>query len=346
MIEQSILEITSALSRANKIVVVPHKGPDGDAMGSSLGLYHFLKNKGHQVNVIAPNDFPQFLKWLPGSQDVLIYENQPDQCLQLINEAEIIFTLDFNMLDRSGDMAEPLKEASATFIMIDHHPEPSDYADHTYSDATMSSTCQMVYKFIQKLRSVKQITPEIATCLYTGIMTDTGSFTYRSTSSETHLVIADLIEKGADNTTIHQNVYDTFSQNRLKLLGVALQNLRVNKELRTAYITLSQEELDRHNFQKGDTEGFVNYGLSLEGIIFAVIFIEHKVEGLIKISLRSKGTFSVNKFARAHFSGGGHLNAAGGKSNLSLEDTVTKFNTLLPHYKEELSVGNMTVEKH
>jgi bifunctional oligoribonuclease and PAP phosphatase NrnA len=169
-------------------------------------------------------------------------------------------------------------------------------------------------------------------------MTDTGSFRYRATSSETHRVIADLIDKGADNTLIHQNVYDTFSENKVQLLGVALQNLRVNKELRTAYITLSQEELDRYNFQKGDTEGFVNYGLAVEGVKFAVIFIEHKSEGLIKMSLRSKGKFSVNQFARTHFNGGGHLNAAGGKSNLSLEDTVTKFNTILPDYREELVV--------
>lgn len=338
MIEQSILEITSALSRANRIIIVPHKGPDGDAIGSSLGLFHFLKDKGHEVKVIAPNDYPQFLKWLPGQEEILIFEEDREHCLSLINNAEIIFTLDFNMLDRTGEMEEPLRAAEATFIMIDHHPEPSDYADHTYSDASMSSTCQMVYKFIQKLRAVKYITPQIATCLYTGIMTDTGSFRYRSTSSDTHLVIADLIEKGADNTTIHQNVFDTFTENRLQLLGVALQNLRVNKELHTAYITLSQDELDRYNFQKGDTEGFVNYGLAIEGVKFAVIFIEHKSEGLIKMSLRSKGKFSVNQFARSHFNGGGHLNAAGGKSEMSLEDTVAKFNKLLPAYREELIV--------
>lgn len=337
MIEQSILEITSDLSRANRIVIVPHKGPDGDAIGSSLGLYHFLKDKGHEVVVIAPNDYPQFLKWLPGQEEILIFENQKDHCLRLINEAEIIFTLDFNVLARTGEMEQPLRDAEATFIMIDHHPEPSDYANHTYSDSAMSSTCQMVYKFIQKLRAVKYITPEIATCLYTGIMTDTGSFRYRSTTSETHLVIADLIAKGADNTKIHQNVFDTFTEHRLQLLGVALQNLRVNKKLRTAYITLSQEELDNNNFQKGDTEGFVNYGLSIEGVIFAVIFIEHKQDGIIKMSLRSKGTFSVNDFARAHFSGGGHVNAAGGRSELSLLETVEKFNTILPDYKEELS---------
>ncbi len=338
MIEQSILEITSALSVAKNIIIVPHKGPDGDAIGSCLGLYHFLKEKKHEVKVIAPNDFPKFLKWLPGSEDVLIYENEVEQCNTLIDAAEIVFTLDFNVLARTGAMEEPLIASEAIFIMIDHHPEPSDYAHHTYSDATMSSTCQMVFKFLQKLRAVKHISPEIATCLYTGIMTDTGSFKYRSTSSETHRVIAELIDKGADNTRIHQQIYDTFSQSRMQLLGVALQNLRVNDELRTAYITLSQEELDKNNFKKGDTEGFVNYGLSLEGIIFAAIFIEHKKEGIIKISFRSKGNFSVNAFSRAHFSGGGHLNAAGGKSELSLENTVTKFNTVLPEYKEELSL--------
>lgn len=338
MIEQSILEITSDLSRANNIVIVPHKGPDGDAIGSSLGLYHFLKEKGHHVSVIAPNDYPDFLKWLPGQEDILIYEKDYMVCKPLITNADIIFTLDFNDLRRSGDMQEPLSEANATFIMIDHHPEPVDYADHTYSDTTMSSTCQMVYQFIKKLRSVKNITPEIATCLYTGIMTDTGSFRFRSTSSETHRVIADLIDKGADNANIHQQIYDTSSENRLKLLGTALQNIRVNKDLRTAYITLSQEELDKNNFRKGDTEGFVNYGLSLEGIIFAAIFIEHKAEGIIKISFRSKGTFNVNEFSRAHFHGGGHVNAAGGKSTISLEETVIKFNSTLPQYREQLSL--------
>lgn len=338
MIEQSILEITSDLSKANNIVIVPHKGPDGDAIGSSLGLYHFLKEKGHHVSVIAPNDYPNFLKWLPGQEDILIYEKDYMLCKPLITNADIIFTLDFNDLHRSGDMQEPLSEAGATFIMIDHHPEPADYAHHMYSDTSMSSTCQMVYQFIKKLRSVKNITPEIATCLYAGIMTDTGSFRFRSTSSETHRVIADLIDKGADNAKIHQQIYDTSSESRLKLLGTALQNLRVNKDLRTAYITLSQEELDKNNFRKGDTEGFVNYGLSLEGIIFAAIFIEHKAEEIIKISFRSKGTFNVNEFSRAHFHGGGHVNAAGGKSTVSLEDTVIKFNSTLPQYREQLSL--------
>ena len=221
--------------------------------------------------------------------------------------------------------------------MIDHHQQPDDYADITYSDATMCSTCQMVYHFIEQIGLHDQITPQIATCLYTGIMTDTGSFRYRSTTSLTHRVIADLIDKGADNTNIHENIYDTNTFSRLQLLGVALKNLTVVEGLRTAYITLSQEELDRHNFKKGDTEGFVNYGLSVEGIVFAAIFIENEAEKIVKISLRSKGTFSVNEFSREHFSGGGHTNAAGGKSDLSLKETIDKFISILPEYKTSLT---------
>ncbi|WP_373059142.1 bifunctional oligoribonuclease/PAP phosphatase NrnA [Zunongwangia sp. H14] len=338
MIEQNILEITAELAHAKNIVIVPHKGPDGDAIGSTLALWHFLKEKGHNANIIAPNDYPQFLKWLPGNEEVIIYENNQETARNLINEAEIIFTLDFNTLSRAGLMQESLESSDAVFIMIDHHQEPATYADYTYSDAEMSSTCQMVYHFIEKLRAVKKITPEIATCLYTGIMTDTGSFRFTSTTSDTHRVVADLIDKGADNARIHNNVFDTNSENGLQLLGTALQNLKVNQPYRTAYISLSQEELDLHNFKKGDTEGFVNYGLSLAGIIFAVIFIENKAENIIKISFRSKGDFSVNDFARKHFEGGGHINAAGGKSDLSLQDTIVRFNSILPEYKKELAL--------
>lgn len=338
MIEQNILEITAELSQAKNIVIVPHKGPDGDAMGSSLGLWHFLTNKGHATTVIAPNDYPKFLKWLPGNDKVINYEQNKSKADELIENADIIFTLDFNAINRSGEMAPTLEKSQAVFIMIDHHQEPSDFANYTYSDATMSSTCEMVYHFIQKLRAIKLITPEIATCLYTGIMTDTGSFRFASTSSTTHKVVADLMDKGAVNDQIHNKIYDSNSVTGLQLLGTALRNLRVNQEYRTAYITLSQEELDAHSFRKGDTEGFVNYGLSLEGIIFAVIFIEHKADNIIKMSFRSKGDFSVNQFARNHFEGGGHINAAGGKSNLSLEETVIKFNSILHQYREDLSI--------
>ncbi|MCC4230673.1 DHH family phosphoesterase [Zunongwangia profunda] len=336
MIEQYILEITAELSKANNIVIVPHKGPDGDAMGSTLALMHFLKDKGHNANVIAPNEYPNFLKWLPGNDQVIIYEESKKLADDIIEKAEIIFTLDFNDLSRCGDMQQALEASEATFIMIDHHQEPANYADYTYSDTSMSSTCEMVYHFIERLRAKNKITPEIASCLYTGIMTDTGSFRFSSTTPNTHRVVADLIEKGAENSKIHQDVFDTNSESRLQLLGVALQNLKVNRQFRTAYITISQEELDAHNFKKGDTEGFVNYGLSLDGIVFAAIFIENKQEGIIKISFRSKGDFSVNSFARAHFNGGGHNNAAGGRSEMSMNDTIVEFNKLLPEYKEQL----------
>ena len=336
MIEQYILEITAELSKANNIVIVPHKGPDGDAMGSTLALMHFLKDKGHNANVIAPNEYPNFLKWLPGNDQVIIYDESKKLADDIIEKAEIIFTLDFNDLSRCGDMQQALEASEATFIMIDHHQEPANYADYTYSDTSMSSTCEMVYHFIERLRAKNKITPEIASCLYTGIMTDTGSFRFSSTTPNTHRVVADLIEKGAENSKIHQDVFDTNSESRLQLLGKALQNLKVNRQFRTAYITISQKELDAHNFKKGDTEGFVNYGLSLDGIVFAAIFIENKQEGIIKISFRSKGDFSVNSFARAHFNGGGHNNAAGGRSEMSMNDTIVEFNKLLPEYKEQL----------
>ncbi len=338
MTNEDISKIKELLATPRKIVVVPHKGPDGDAMGSTLALKLLLESRHHYVHLIAPNDYPDFLKWLPYSEEVIIYEKEKEKCDDYIEEADIIFTLDFNHLSRAGEMKQALEEADAEFIMIDHHQQPDDYAVVTYSDVTMCSTAQMVYHFIHNIGLEDHIHAQIATCLYTGIMTDTGSFRYRSTTSLTHRVIADLIQRGADNTNIHENVYDTNSYSRLQLLGVALQNLKVVEGLRTAYIVLSQEELDRHNFKKGDTEGFVNYGLSLTGVVFAAIFIENKADNIVKISLRSKGTFSVNDFARQHFEGGGHINAAGGKSDLSLKETVAKFISILPDYKTSLSI--------
>jgi phosphoesterase RecJ-like protein len=234
-------------------------------------------------------------------------------------------------------MASVLEAKEADFIMIDHHQQPSDYAKVTYSDVSMSSTCEMIYNFIAFLGQTDSITADIASNLYTGIMTDTGSFKYRSTSSKTHRVVADLIERGADNMEIHRQVFDTNSPSRLHLLGVALSNMVILPEYRTAYITLTQEELDANDFKKGDTEGFVNYGLTLEGIIFALIFIENKDEGIIKISLRSVGDFSVNEFARKHFNGGGHDNAAGGRSDLSMDETLEQFNEILKTYKSTLN---------
>ena len=337
MTKRDISDIKQLLTTPKRIVIVPHKNPDGDAMGSSLGLYHFLIKKGHDAVVIAPNDYPGFLKWMPGDDTVIKYESEQQIAENHINAADIIFTLDFNALHRTGNMETPLESTGAVKILIDHHQQPDDYAQYIYSDISMCSTSQMIYHFLDMLDEVQAVDADIATCLYAGIMTDTGSFRFASTTSTTHRVIADLIDKGANNAQIHNNVYDNNTINRLQLLGCALNNLKVLPEYRTAYITLSQEELNRYHFKKGDTEGVVNYALSVEGVHFAIIFIEQASEGIVKISLRSKGTFDVNTLSRNHFNGGGHVNAAGGRSEDSLEETVAKFISILPHYKKDLN---------
>ncbi len=334
---EDITTIKSILSKPQNIVIIPHKNPDGDAIGSCLGLLGFLKDKGQNAVVVAPNDYPKFLKWMPRNEQILNFEKENSEAKKALDEATVIFTLDFNDLSRTGQLETILKAKEADFIMIDHHQQPDDYAIVTYSDVSMSSTCEMVYNFIEYLGETDRITKAMAINLYTGIMTDTGSFKYRSTSSRTHRVVADLIDRGAENMEIHQRVFDTNSPSRLHLLGVALSNMVILPQYKTAYITLSQEELDDNDFKKGDTEGFVNYGLTLEGIIFAVIFIENREEGIIKISLRSIGDFSVNEFARNHFNGGGHDNAAGGRSEISMEATITKFNDILKTYKAQLN---------
>lgn len=325
------------LSTPQSVVIVPHKNPDGDAIGSTLALWHYLRNQGHKARVIVPNDYPRFLKWMPGNDQILNYEKENRQAKKALEKASIIFTLDFNHLGRTGQLEKPLKNLGATFVMIDHHQEPSDYAAIMYSDVSMSSTCEMVYNFIEFLGDIDSLTLEMANCLYAGIMTDTGSFKFPSTTSRTHRVVAHLIDLGADNSAIHNAVFDTNTPSRLHLLGRALNNMVILEPYNTVYITLSQEELDAYDFKKGDTEGFVNYGLTLEGIVFAVIFIENKEEGIIKISFRSVGSFLVDEFANAHFDGGGHNNAAGGKSDLSLPETVTYFKSLLDNYKEKLN---------
>ncbi|EGV44447.1 bifunctional oligoribonuclease/PAP phosphatase NrnA [Bizionia argentinensis JUB59] len=336
MKKEAIQELKQLLRSPKKMVIVPHKNPDGDAIGSTLGLFHYLKKHHQDAIVIAPNDYPDFLKWMPGENTILKYDAQMEESDQLIKDADIIFTLDFNALNRAGDMESALKTSSAMKIMIDHHQQPDDYATYMYSDVSMSSTCEMVYNFIDMLGDKALIDKDIATCLYTGIMTDTGSFRFKSTTSETHLVTAYLIDQGAEHDQIHNDVMDANSFERMQLLGCALTNLKVIPESRTAYITLSQDELNKYNYKKGDTEGFVNYALSLQNIIFAAIFIEDRQSNIIKISLRSKGDFSVNEFARAHFQGGGHTNAAGGKSDLNLTETVENFISILPSYNKAL----------
>ena len=337
MNKAAILDLKKILSNPKKVVIVPHKNPDGDAMGSTLGLCNYLKKLGHSAMVIAPNDYPEFLKWIPGTKDVLIHEENTSVAEAHISQADLIFTLDFNALHRCGTMEIPIENSAAIKVMIDHHQQPDDYATYVYSDVSICSTCEMVYHFIEMMDDLEHIDVAIGEALYTGIMTDTASFRFSLTTSTTHRVIAHLIDVGVEKTHIHNAVYDTNSFGRLQLMGCALNNLKFLEPFKTAYISLTNKELDSHDFQKGDTEGLVNYGLSLKGAKFAVIFIEHKQEGIIKISFRSKGDFDVNTFARTHFNGGGHKNASGGRSNLNLEDTIAKFISILSEYKSELN---------
>ncbi|MCD8415870.1 bifunctional oligoribonuclease/PAP phosphatase NrnA [Tenacibaculum dicentrarchi] len=336
MILKHFTQLQEFLSIPRNIVIIGHRNPDGDAVGSTLGLKHYLDKKGHTAQVVMPNEYPDFLHWIPGSETVYRFDRQNKQSHRTLAASELIFLLDFNALHRvGGDMQNTLEKYENNFALIDHHQQPDDF-EYMYSDVSMSSTCQMVYNFIEMMGDVALIDKNIATCLYTGIMTDTGSFRFRSTTSKTHRIIADLIDKGAENDKIHSNVLDANSYSRLLLLGQALSNMKLLPEYKTAFITLSEEEKKKFNYEKGDTEGVVNYALSLKGIVFAAIFIEDKEQGIIKMSLRSKGDFSVNQFARNHFNGGGHDNAAGGKSDFSMQDTIATFTALLPEYKTAL----------
>ena len=326
---QDIQAVQLLLATPKKIAIIPHRGPDGDAMGSTLALYHFLLKNDHQPVILSPNEFPDFLAWLPGSETIKIFEKDKQNCTKILQEADLIFTLDFNALHRTGEMEHVLAQLKAPFIMIDHHQKPDDYAAVTYSDAAFGSTCEMIYNFISFLGMKQDIDKTIGTCIYTGILTDSGSFRFPKTTGNTHRIVAELIDLGVENTEIPSLLFDNSGFGRLQILGQALQNMKVIMQHKTAYTTLSQDELNSFDYVKGDTEGIVNYGLSIKGIDFAAIFIENIEEKIIKISFRSQGTFDVNQFARDHFNGGGHQNAAGGKSEVSLQETIQKFEDLV-----------------
>jgi phosphoesterase RecJ-like protein len=323
------------LAQPKKIVVTNHTNPDGDAMGSALALAALLQAQGHQAQVIVPNEYAPNLKWIGGNDQVLIYAENEVQSQQALQMAELIFHLDYNALKRSGPMEKALAQATATKIMIDHHQEPEDFAQHVYSDTGMSSTCEMVYHFLVAMGWQSKVSLAVAEAIYTGIATDTGNFRFDSTTAATHQAAAFLVEKGVNPGVLASRVYDTNSPARLKLLSRLLNKLEILKDCRTALLTLSQQDFDEIGYHKGITEGFVNYGLSLEGIEVSVFAYPGK-EG-IKMSFRSKATFNVNSFARAYFNGGGHNRAAGALSPYSsLEETVAQLKQKLKEHQHEL----------
>ncbi|MDR2205655.1 MAG: bifunctional oligoribonuclease/PAP phosphatase NrnA [Flavobacteriaceae bacterium] len=319
-------EIRSLLNPKNKIIILTHYNPDGDAIGSSLGLKHFLAAKGLEAEVVVPNDFPKFLKWMPDARKITIADYKRAKARETIGNADVIFILDFNASHRSGNLVAPwIDKSKGKKILIDHHQQPDKF-DFVYSDISIPATCQMVYHFIEKLGEEHLINFDAAECLYTGIMTDTGGFRFRSTSAETHKIVAKLIEKGADPAKISSDTWDTNSISRMHLLALVLGRIEVVKNGEVAILFLTREELKNFGFEKGDTEGFVNYGLSISGVKMSAFFMEDLYENFIKISFRSKDDDTdVNQFSRKYFNGGGHINAAGGKYFKNLETTIEDF---------------------
>jgi bifunctional oligoribonuclease and PAP phosphatase NrnA len=320
-----------------RIVIVTHFKPDADALGSSLGLALYLKKKGHNVTVITPSDYPEFLWWMAGNDEVLIFQkDKPRRAQELIAAAEVIFCLDFSSLNRIDSLGEMVKDSRARKVLVDHHLEPENFADFEQWDDKAASTAELVFELIRELGDEALIDSDIANNLYAGIMTDTGGFRHSNTRHKQFEIAGELVGLGADPSRVSKLIYDTNSIERLRLMGYVLSNkLQVLPEFRTAYMVLSSEELKRFGSQTGDTEGLVNYGLSIKGVRLSVMISDRKEN--IKLSFRSLGNFSVNDFARAHFDGGGHRNAAGGQTNVSLDETLQKFLGLLPQYKEALT---------
>lgn len=329
----NIAEIEPLLKAATKpkIIITTHHKPDADALGSSLGLYNFFLELGIVSTVISPTDYGNFLKWMPGEKSVLNFEQSPEICVKLTQEADFVFCLDFNSLSRINKFGEVVRASSAKKVLIDHHLEPEGFQDYGLWSTEASSTCELIYLFIEKLNCVHLINANIAECLYAGIMTDTASFKHNNTTATTHRVAAQLLKAGASSTKIYEAIYDNFSPERTRLIGFALnEKMQILREYSTALICLTADELKKFQVSTGDTEGLVNYGLSIKGIKLSVLIIDRLAAR--KMSFRSKGSFPANEFARTYFNGGGHFSAAGGESSEPIEAVEKKFKSLLKNY--------------
>lgn len=327
--------ISGLLSVPQRILITTHANPDGDAIGSSLALAYYLRKKGHSVDILVPDPFPEFLAWMPGAGSILIFSEWKEICIEAIDKADLTFSADYNQLDRLNSASEPVRKSSAVKILIDHHLNPSDEFDHSISITKISSTSEIVYNFILAMGDQHLLDKEIAECIYTGIITDTGSFSYACNYVNLYITISELFRLGIDGEHVHRLIYDTYSENRLRLLGFSISDqLVVLPEYHTAFISLSKQDLEKFNYQIGDTEGIVNYALSIKNINLAALFMER--DGIVKVSFRSKGNFSVNKLASECFGGGGHRNAAGANCYTSIEDAIAKFKDLLPSFQSLL----------
>lgn len=338
---QEILGLKKALSKPRKVVITTHHKPDADALGSSLGMAGYLKKGGHEVTVITPTDYPKFLAWMQGNDEVVVFnEGNEEKSAEIVSNADLIFCLDFSSLGRINELGTLVAAAAAEKVLIDHHLDPEGFASYNFWNTGASSTAELVYQLIIDMGDRDLIDKGLAEALYAGIMTDTGSFKHPSTTEYTHTVVSDLIRLGADVHRVSKLVYDNNTLEKLRFIGYALsEKLQVLPEFNVAYIAITAEELKRFNSRTGDTEGLVNYALSVEGVVMAAMLID-RTDG-VKLSFRSIGDFPVSDFSRAHFEGGGHKNAAGGKSDLPLKETIDKFLSLLPQYKEQLNAKKL-----
>jgi len=328
-------EVKELLSLPKKIVITTHRKPDGDAMGSSLGLYHYLTKLNHVVQVVTPTDYASFLHWLPGNDEVINYNAKKVAGDKAVDEADMVFCLDFNAIGRIEDLGDKIVSSKATILMIDHHTYPEDFAKYMYSDASASSTCEMVYKFIDALGNANLVDKDTATCLYTGLITDTGRFKH-SLTQDVFDVAGNLVAKGANFERVNSEVFDSYKESRLRFFGYSIyKKLVVLPEFKAAYIAISHADILKYKIITGDTEGLVNYPLSIKTVNLAALIIDRGP--MVKLSLRSKGDFPTNHMANKYFSGGGHLNASGGTSDVDLQGTIDKFLQILPEYKDQLN---------
>jgi phosphoesterase RecJ-like protein len=330
-----IREIDERITASLRIAILSHINPDGDAIGSMLGLHWYLLSRGMNVNMVVPNEIPSFLQWMPGCNRILIGGDEPEAATVILKEADMVFCLDFNELDRLNTLREDFKKSNAFKILIDHHPFPEDFSDITVSCTGYGSTAEMIFDIIKVINGGARIHKKTAECLFTGIMTDTGCFSFSSSDPDTFLAVAELLRTGIDKDRIYNLVYENYSDARMRLMGYSLdKKLTLIPGLNTAYIALTMQELEQYHHIVGDTEGFVNLPFSIKGIRVTALFIEKKDH--IKISFRSRGDFNINHFAEKYFNGGGHKNAAGGESDLSLDDTIERFVDQIRMHAKEL----------
>lgn len=331
---QDLAGLKKLLQIPKDIVITSHRNPDGDAIGSSLALSHYLRAHGHTTYVMAPSEYPDFLEWMPGAAEILIHDIEPEVCNERIQRADIIFCLDYNALDRVDKMGDAIAATDCTRVMIDHHLFPDEFCDHMMSDITASSTCEMVFDFVEMCDDVDMIDKTIAEAMYTGILTDTGSFKY-ATSPKLFRIAAQLKEKGVDDDKLQDLIFNALSEKSLRLLGHCLANrMEIIPEYKTGIIWLTKEDYEVYDIKRGETEGIVNYLLKMRGIKVAAFI--HEQPKITKMSLRSKGDFSVQEIATKYFKGGGHKNASGGASFIGLGGTIRKFKNILPEYAEQL----------